>query len=108
MAGNPNPSPETRFKPGSTPNPGGMSAEVRARNDRVADMASQFREKLLSSTMEKLAAGEDPLELMSADLIRILKDSEDRAHGTPTSTVKGAGEDGDHLITFRTVYEERK
>ncbi len=85
-----------------------MSAEVRARNDRVADMASQFREKLLSSTMEKLAAGEDPLELMSADLIRILKDSEDRAHGTPTSTVKGTGEDGDHLITFRTVYEERK
>ena len=106
---NPNPSPETRFKPGSTPNPGGMSAEVRARNDRAADLASQFREKLLSSTMEKLAAGVDPLELVTADLIRVIKDSEDRAHGTPKATTETTSqiEGKMHLTVARTIVDPK-
>jgi hypothetical protein len=71
-----------------------MSAEVRARNDRTADLASQFRERLLSATMEKVQAGENPLDLMTADLLRVLRDSEDRAYGTPKQPVEHAGEGG--------------
>jgi hypothetical protein len=94
---NPNPSPETRFKPGSTPNPGGMTKEVRERNAKTADLASQLREAALSSAMEKLAAGADPLELLNPDLIRVLKDSEDRAHGTPKQAI-AHGSDPDNPL----------
>lgn len=94
---NPNPSPDTRFKPGNVANPGGMTAEQRARNDRAADMASQFREALLSATLEKIKQGENPLDLMNADILRAAKDSEDRAHGTPRQTIAGTGDGGEHL-----------
>lgn len=106
MAGNPNPSPATRFKPGQVANPGGMSPEVRARNDRTADLASQFREKLISTTMEKLAAGVDPFELLTPEVIRIVKDSEDRAHGTPKQSVEHAGEGGGPIETRLTITRE--
>lgn len=92
--GNPNPSPETRFKPGNVANPGGMSAAVRERNARTADLASQFREKLISAAMEKLENGVDPLELLSADVLRVIKDSEDRAHGTPKAAIDHTSSDG--------------
>ncbi len=105
---NPNPSPDTRFKPGQVANPTGKTAEQAARDMKTADLASQFRLKVLSKVMEKIEAGADPIEVLSKDVRGVLEYSENRAHGTPTSTVKGTGEDGDHLITFRTVYEERK
>jgi len=105
---NPNPSPETRFKPGQVANPTGKTAEQAARDMKTADLASQFRLKVLSKVMENAEAGIDPLELLTPDVIRVLKDSEDRAHGTPKATLEGAGDNGEHLVTFRTVYEERK
>ena len=90
---NPNPSPETRFKPGQVANPTGKSAEQAARDVKTADLASQFRHKLLSSVMEKLESGIDPAELATPDVIRVLKDSEDRAHGTPKQSVQHGGPD---------------
>jgi hypothetical protein len=91
--GNPNPSPATRFQPGNVANPGGMSAAVRARNDRTADLASQIRERLISATMEKLDSGIDLFELLTPEVIRIVKDSEDRAHGTPKSAIDHTSSD---------------
>lgn len=95
---NPNPSPETRFKPGQVANPSGKSAEQAARDIRTADLASQFREKVLSRVMEKAESGEDALGLLTPDVIRVLKDSEDRAHGTPKQAVEHTGEGGGALI----------
>lgn len=63
-------------------------------------MASQLREKLLSSTMDRIAAGEDPLRLISAGIIRVIKDSEDRAHGMPKQAVELAGKDGGPIQTL--------
>lgn len=91
---NPNPSPETRFKPGQVANPTGKSAEQAARDVKTADLASQFRHKMLSSVMEKIEAGEDVLDLATPDLIRVLKDSEDRAHGSPKAAVDHTSSDG--------------
>lgn len=81
---------------------------MRERNDRTADMASQFREKLISATMEKLAQGVDPFELLTPEVIRIVKDSEDRAHGTPRQSVEHSGQGENGAIVFQTIYEERK
>lgn len=94
---NPNPSPETRFKPGQVANPTGKTAEQAARDQKSADLASQFRLKVLSRVMERAEGGEDALELLTADVIRVLKDSEDRAHGTPRQSVEHTGEGGGPL-----------
>ncbi len=102
---NPNPSPETRFEPGKSGNPGGKTAEHVAAERKAAEMAALMRLQLLSSMQEKVNAGVDPMELLSGDVVRLFKDSEDRAHGTPKATVEGAGANGEHLVTFKTVYE---
>lgn len=96
--GNPNPSPETRFKPGQVANPTGKTAEQAARDMKTADLASQFRLKVISKVMENAEAGIDPLELLTPDVIRVLKDSEDRAHGTPKQSVEHGGEGGGPVV----------
>lgn len=88
---NKNPSPETRFKPGASGNPLGKSTETALRDYATADLASRFRHALLSSVQEKLDEGVDPFSLVTADVIRVLKDSEDRAHGTPKTTAEFSG-----------------
>jgi hypothetical protein len=98
MPGNPNPSPETRFKPGQSGNPSGKSTEQALRDNATADMASKFRHALLSSVQDKLDSGVDPLELLNADLRATIRDSEDRAHGTPKQQV-----DLDANVTARIV-----
>lgn len=94
---NPNPSPATRFKPGQVANPTGKTAEQAARDLKTADLASQFRLKVLSRVMESAEAGADPLELLTPDVIRVLKDSEDRAYGTPKQSVEHGGHGGGPL-----------
>ena len=96
MAGNPNPSPETRFKPG---NPGGgKTAEQKRLEYEAAEISARIRHKVLSVIAENMEAGLAPIEGMTAaDILRLMKDSEDRAHGTPKQTLHGAGDEGEHL-----------
>ena len=101
---NPNPSPETRFAPGKSGNPSGKSTETALRDHATADLASKFRHALLSSVQEKLEAGVDPFSLVTSDVIRVLKDSEDRAHGTPKQSVEH-GSDPENPV--RHVIERR-
>ncbi len=95
---NPNPSPETRFEPGKSGNPGGKTAEHVAAERKAAEMAAIMRLKMLSSMQEKIDAGADPMDLMSGEAIRLFKDSEDRAHGTPKQSVEATGAEGGPLI----------
>lgn len=83
---NPNPSPATRFKPGNRG--GGMTSETVRLNYASAELAAKIRNAMLSDVAEKLAAGADALELLSGDTLRLIKDSEDRAHGTPKQAVE--------------------
>lgn len=106
---NPNPSPETRFKPGQIANPTGKTAEQAARDMQTADLASQFRAKVLSRVMERAELGEDALELLTPEVIRVLKDSEDRAHGTPKQSVEHGGEGGGpirHVVSARDLSDD--
>lgn len=98
---NPNPSPETRFQPG---NPGGGKTSAQKRLEyEAAEMAAKARHKLLTVITEKLANipdGEeiDLKEFLSSDTLRLFKDSEDRAHGTPKQSVEHGGEGGGPLV----------
>jgi hypothetical protein len=104
MAGNPNPSPETRFQPGSTPNPGGKTKELKALETEAALMAAKLRHAQLSSMMERLEGGTDALDLLSPDALRLFKDSEDRAHGTPKQAVTHGNDPDNPLPSSITVH----
>lgn len=95
---NPNPSPETRFG-GVRANPSGKgktSAQQLA-DISAARKAAILRNKILSEVLEKIKNGEDPTELLSSDVRNIMKDSEDRAHGTPKATTEHSGPDGGEI-----------
>ena len=83
---NPNPSPETRFKPG---NPGGGKTSAQRKMEyEAAEIAARIRLAILSDMAEKLDAGQNPAELLTGDALRLFKDSEDRAHGTPKQSIE--------------------
>lgn len=89
---NPNPSPETRFKLGHSG--GGKTAEQKRHEYEAAEMAAKLRHAMLSGIMEKVDAGATAEDLLTSDVLRLMKDSEDRAHGTPkASTLLGSDPD---------------
>ena len=56
--------------------------------------------------MERAEGGEHEMELLPPDVIRVLKDSEDRAHGTPKQSVEHGGNPENpvrHVIERRIV-----
>ena len=99
MRGNPNPSPKTRFgaekaNPGS---PGGKTSKQRKSELRSAGMAAEIREKMISAMAEKIKRKDaEPLDFLDAATLKLLKDSEDRAHGTPAQTTDITS-DGDKI-----------
>ena len=104
--GNPNPSPETRFQVGNKANPGGKTPELKKIEAEAGLMAAKIRLLALSAMTEKLAKikdnpdakPEDVLAIVTGDNLRLFKDSEDRAHGTPKQSVEHAGEGGGPLV----------
>lgn len=108
---NPNPSPETRFKPGTVGNPGGKTKEQRQAEIDAAEKAAILRDKMLSLMMEKVEGGEiDLLELIDPATLKLFKDSEDRAHGTPTAHTDLTNSDGSlkTLDPSKLTMEQRK
>jgi hypothetical protein len=88
MRGNPDPSPETRFQPGQSGNPGGLTKELRAQIDANAAQAVRIRAAILA----KMAALVDPesglfMGDLGGDVLKLIKDSEDRGLGAPQQTV---------------------
>ena len=95
---NPNPSPATRFKKGQSGNPGGKTEGQRAAEIEAARISAELRLKALSSLQEQLGDGSlspDQLEMiLNPNALKLFKDSEDRAHGTPKATTEMSGPDG--------------
>lgn len=95
--GNPNPSPETRFKKGQSGNPGGKSEGQRAAEIEAARISAELRLQALSSLQE--AVGNDKISLANLEMIlnpatlKLFKDSEDRAHGTPSQDINHRSDD---------------
>ena len=91
---NPNPSPATRFKPGQTPNPLGKTSAQRKLEVEAGEMAARLRHMMLSRMMETVETNNAALDFITADHLRLLKDSEDRAHGTPKQSIDNTSSDG--------------
>lgn len=105
---NPNPSPATRFKPGNPGNPGGKTKGQRKAEIKAAEIAAELRLKALSVLQEKLKNGEiEASELIDPATLKLFKDSEDRAFGTPDQSIKHSGTGDGGEIIFKTVYEAK-
>lgn len=87
---NPNPSPETRFTPGKSGNPGGMSKETRAKIDAARDKAADVYLQLVTALSVKLtdSQAEEALEAIKGDNLKLLKDVMDRSMGTPKQQIE--------------------
>lgn len=104
--GNPNPSPETRFgaENGNPINLGGKTAEQKEAEYKAAEIAAILRAEALTVMQEKVESGEiDILDLIDGNNLKLFKDSEDRAHGTPKQTNEVTGENGGALAMSLTV-----
>ena len=91
MARRGNPSPDTSglkpFKPGQSGNPGGKTSEQKRIELENARLAMEARNKfLLALTTALDAPGADILEMMDAQALKLLKDSEDRGLGAPVQS----------------------
>lgn len=86
---NPDPSPETRFKPGQSGNPGGVSSETARLIRENAEAAARIRARLLKATEASLEerSTDEAMDLIEAAMLKMLKDAEDRGLGAPKQTV---------------------
>lgn len=92
--GNPNPSPATRFGAGQRGNPRGKTSEQRQQEIKNAEIATRLRGKFLEAVegaiveietagLDDFAAAKQTLAKMSNEVLRLMKDSEDRGFGAP-------------------------
>jgi hypothetical protein len=102
---NPNPNIEglKPFQPGQSGNPGGKTAEQRRLEVEAAEMAAQLRHKMLTALVNATGDDATTLEAIKGDILRLIKDSEDRAHGTPKATTELGGIDGGDIKSSVTV-----
>lgn len=105
---NPNPSPETRFgaENGNPANLGGKTKEQRENEYKAAQISAQLRAKALSVLLEKVEAGENVLDYIDATTLKLFKDSEDRAHGTPQASTVLKGDENHPLRTVTKLERE--
>ena len=85
---NSNPSPSTRFgaENGNPINLAGKTKKQREDEYKAAEISAALRLKALSVMQDKVNEGADITEMIDAVALKLFKDSEDRAHGTPTQT----------------------
>lgn len=106
--GNPNPSPATRFKPGQSGNPSGRSKKEQEAHNKSAAIAAEMKLKALSCLQDKVSdpatTADQAIEMLfNADVQRMFKEVEDRAHGTPKSTTEMGGVNGTGIPMMLTV-----
>jgi len=96
---NPNPdmSGLTPFKPGQVANPGGKTSEHRKAEVRAAEAAAKVQADLVEALARVVgAAGEDEAKLahVRADVLKLLKDAQDRGFGQPVAPQEITSPDG--------------
>lgn len=94
--GNPNPSPSTRFGTGNGPSPG-KTSEQRKAEIRNAEIATKIRTRLLEAVNAALqddTSTDNALARIEANILKLIKDSEDRGLGQPKASVDLSNQDG--------------
>lgn len=93
---NKNPSPETRFG-GPRSNPMGKTKRQKELEYENGTLATEARNKMLAALIHVLGEkshDEIAAILSGGDMLKLLKDSEDRAFGGPKASVDVSNEDG--------------
>jgi hypothetical protein len=95
-----NPNPNTKglkpFKPGQSGNPGGISSERKRLLNESAEMAARIMHRQLEAVqgiMHEHPEKERILELINADIHRLVKDAIDRVDGTARQSVDHTSSD---------------
>jgi len=102
---NPDPSPNTRFGAENGNQSGkGKTSEQRRFEVEAAEMSAKLRHMALSEMMEKAIQGSNALDYMDANGLKLIKDSEDRAHGTPKATSEVSGPNGGAIPISEVKY----
>jgi hypothetical protein len=92
---NPNPSPETRFTPGQSGNPGGFTAEQVEKRKANRDRAFALEEKMLSALERDMTQNEAAiLQHIRADVLRLIHTAIERVDGKPQQRVDATSSDG--------------
>lgn len=88
--GNPTPNMEglRPFQPGQSGNPGGKTAEQRKLEVEAAEMAAALRHKMLTALTNCAKDDMSALEAIKSDILKLIKDSEDRAYGSPKQAMQ--------------------
>jgi len=87
----------TKFKPGQSGNPGGKSSEHRKAEIKAAELAAMVQADLveaLYNTLQQAEGDEAKLGAIKADVLKLLKDSQDRGFGSPQQHIDNTSSDG--------------
>lgn len=87
----------TKWKPGVSANPGGKTSAHRKAEVRAAEVAAKIQLDLVNALDEFLSEASKPadkVEQIRGDILKLLKDSQDRAYGTPTQPTEITNPDG--------------
>lgn len=99
------PNPSTQFKPGQSGNPGGKTAAHRQAEVDAAELAAKSRldaVRAFANLMNGCATDEDRAALVSSDVLRLWKESEDRGFGSPQQHIDNTSSDGSMTPTSQT------
>jgi len=103
--GNPNPdmSGLRPYEKGTSGNPGGKTKAQREAEVQAAEDAAILRALMTRRLIAQAEAGGDVLDYLDANTLKLFKDSEDRAHGTPKSTTELGGPNGGDIPMGLTI-----
>lgn len=96
--GNPNPSPATRFGAGNNANPQGRTSAQRKAEIANAELATIIQARMLEALHGVML--EDPTketivgEYIKTEILKLLKDAQDRGLGTPKQSIDIESPDG--------------
>lgn len=93
---NPNPSPATRFGAGNNANPNGKTSEHRKAEIKAAEIAAKIQLELLEALHETFenAGSSQKVDQIRNEVLKLLKDSQDRGFGAPTQPTEISNPDG--------------
>lgn len=112
MPGNPNPDRSglrPPFEPGKAHNPGGKTSEQKKAELANAEKATRVRTMLLDAVEAKLKSTmelgtEQGMKDLSAEVLKLIKDAEDRGLGSPKQTIDGPGPEGEHIHIVKRTF----
>jgi MoxR-like ATPase len=92
-----NPPVHSQFKKGHVGNPGGKTSEQRKAEIRNAELATKIRTRMLEAvqaTLQDDTSTANAIARIEANILKLIKDSEDRGLGQAKAAVDVSNEDG--------------